>query len=1068
MTKFKILALFACHTNCLKKYFVNLNNIYKLLPYIDNFAFIDSESEILARKLKNDVMNINKYKDYIFKANDQYLDFGKWVYGLENINHSDYDYVLLINDSIIIIEEIKNYFHYLENLNKEINLYAYNDSSQLGIYHYQSYFFSLNKKIIKNFIDFYYIKKPNIVNQRSLIENMELNLIKIDSNYDCFLKIGREWNVNKNIYWENEELYKKMINNNKFHIFKLKKIVDFYTSYKYDKQKITSLFNNKYYINNYSDLNFLDDGIDHFKTNGFSEGRKCTNKVIEVLPDYYQEKLKNINLYCLFGVPDDFDIYHYKNNNDLTKLKNVECINHYYNEGNEKDYDYLDKNNNLWNIEKNKLYSRYLKNIYGIDFTFPDDFSLHEYSILNQNNKGIINNLIVFSRNKNKLYNFENIKNNINIDNLKKIFKELSDKTEEEVILFYIKKLKNINFKLPVDFDYNVYLKMYDDVSEFTDKELIEDHYKYIGYVENRLYNMKNIDIKDYKKYYDDISNLSNDDAIKHYFKYGFKEKRIYKLPNDFDLLAYKFYNIKDLLNKSEFELKKHYFNVGCKKNLNYKLPIDFNLKNYKSLHEQLINYNDNELKKHYILYGSKVNMIYKIPDDFNEDEYKNVFTYLKDKDKNFIIKFFYDTGYRTNKIYKPIKDFNPNIYKNLYDDLENLTDIDAYNHFYLHGLREKRIYKLPDKFDINLIKKFLPKLNNLSTKEATRYFMKNNLFTNRLKKLPYGFNEKLYKFYNKDLKHLDNNLLKEHYLLYGYKEKRKYYLPYNFNLDEYIELNSELSNSSMDKIIDHIIDNKIYNYELPVDFSCQNYKKFNKSLSNLSDVQLKKHYLKFGEKNKLLYKIPYNFDLEFYRISNKDLDKLNNKELLNHFLEYGYKEGRKYSSNNKKNNLPHDFNFENYRKMNPELFYYDDYNYLKNHYLNFGKHEGKLYKLPDDFDPIMYKRLNPDLMNLSNNDLKNHFINFFFKENRKYKFPEDFNHSFYNKIYFNNINMNNYELEDHFINIGSKRNFMYKIPKDFNVIHYRKLNQDLDKLNDDQLYFHYFNIGIHEKRIYK
>ena len=38
---------------------------------------------------------------------------------------------------------------------------------------------------------------------------MELNLIKIDSNYDCFLKIGREWNVNKNIYWENEELYKK-------------------------------------------------------------------------------------------------------------------------------------------------------------------------------------------------------------------------------------------------------------------------------------------------------------------------------------------------------------------------------------------------------------------------------------------------------------------------------------------------------------------------------------------------------------------------------------------------------------------------------------------------------------------------------------------------------------------------------------------------------------------------------------------------------------------------------------------------------------------------------------------
>ena len=147
----------------------------------------------------------------------------------------------------------------------------------------------------------------------------------------------------------------------------------------------------------------------------------------------------------------------------------------------------------------------------------------------------------------------------------------------------------------------------------------------------------------------------------------------------------------------------------------------------------------------------------------------------------------------------------------------------------------------------------------------------------------------------------------------------------------------------------------------------------------------------------------------------------------MNHFIEYGFKEGRKYSSTNSENELPIDFNFENYRRMNPDLFYYDDYNYLKNHYLNFGKYDGKLYKLPFDFNPLVYKKLNPDLKSLNYEQLKNHFINYFFKENRKYKIPEDFNHSFYKKIYFNNKIITDNELEDHYLNIGCYKKYIYK-----------------------------------------
>ena len=59
---------------------------------------------------------------------------------------------------------------------------------------------------------------------------------------------------------------------------------------------------NKFYLNNYNDLKFLEDGISHFKMNGFIEGRKCSVKKLDVLPDYYVEKLKNINLLCLFDI----------------------------------------------------------------------------------------------------------------------------------------------------------------------------------------------------------------------------------------------------------------------------------------------------------------------------------------------------------------------------------------------------------------------------------------------------------------------------------------------------------------------------------------------------------------------------------------------------------------------------------------------------------------------------------------------------------------------------------------------------------------------------------------------
>jgi len=82
---------------------------------------------------------------------------------------------------------------------------------------------------------------------------------------------------------------------------------------------------------------------------------------------------------------------------------------------------------------------------------------------------------------------------------------------------------------------------------------------------------------------------------------------------------------------------------------------------------------------------------------------------------------------------------------------------------------------------------------------------------------------------------------------------------------------------------------------------------------------------------------------------------------------------------------FPNDFSFDFYRLFYEDLRNYDNI-FLKNHYLEFGKNEGRHYKLPDGFSVESYKALNNDLNHLNDNDLMIHYINSGIKEGRKYK----------------------------------------------------------------------------------
>jgi len=716
MNKYNILGLIANHTTNNIKYNVSINNISLIQKYLKDIIIIDSKNESMAEKLKNEYVENNKVKDYIYVENNNYFDFGKWIFYLENHNYNEYDYILFLNDSVILTEDIHNYFIYINNImSDDINLYGYNDSTQIK-YHYQSYLFLIKTNIINKFIDFFNQKKNLVVDLESLIHNVELNLHTIDNNIDCFIKIGNEYNLEKNLYWENDSLYSYLLSNNIFGIMKIKKIFDMHKEYKITIYGSSiKKFDYYFYKTYYDDLHDLSNSelFTHFIENGQYEGRRYNKNSITFLKDFYREKLDKIKLLYFFDIPSDFDIYYYKKNYiDIRDLSNTEAMLHYINYGiyEGRMYNKHDDKNYYLNLF-------YLNKLNG-EYTYDND-DLHHLNIYSYI---ILNNSITD-------YGYMNaLKHYLSIGKKNKL---LAHKKDLDDILIF--------------FDSNMYKKIHSEVNNLSNIELIKH---FIKYNSNNIYIIPNdFDYEIYKNIYDDMKNMSIDELKLHYISYGWKEGRIYKLPDDFNPNEYK--NIhNDLQNMKDEELINHYLCYGYQEKriykikyekandekMNLKIPNDFECTIYKKIYNDLENMNNKELMEHYLMHGYHEKRIYKIPDDFDSNTYKKIYNDLQNLSEEELMEHYLIHGYHENRIYKIPDDFDSNTYKKIYNDLQNLSEEELIEHYLMHGYHENRIYKIPDDFDYTIYKKIYNDLQNMSDEQ-----------------------------------------LKEHYLIHGYHENRKY-----------------------------------------------------------------------------------------------------------------------------------------------------------------------------------------------------------------------------------------------------------------------------------------------------
>jgi hypothetical protein len=100
MSKRKLLAIFDNHTYDILKYNISIHNMSHIIDYFENICVVDTINFEYSNKLKDFFTKNEKINNFLLIENNEYFDFGKWIYALNNINYYDYDYIVFINDSI--------------------------------------------------------------------------------------------------------------------------------------------------------------------------------------------------------------------------------------------------------------------------------------------------------------------------------------------------------------------------------------------------------------------------------------------------------------------------------------------------------------------------------------------------------------------------------------------------------------------------------------------------------------------------------------------------------------------------------------------------------------------------------------------------------------------------------------------------------------------------------------------------------------------------------------------------------------------------------------------------------
>jgi len=279
-TATKTLCIVACHTSSDLKIKCLLKNIHYFEEIANDIVYINSTEF----KRQNIIANM------VYIPNDKTVCYGKYLHVLQNMDISQYDNVILTNDSYVITKSLARF----KNLfNASVEMTALNCSNQISK-HYPDWLRRYNKAGINKLIEFYKNNLTNYKSFQSLIQNIEVKCHVIHKNsinvlYDAIP------GYTGNIHFDNTQLKDYLYNKN-YPIIKIKKL-QFTT---YNNRQLPSDFNSAEYKSLHPDLSELsaNDAISHFINHGMAEGRTYKKQGQPLIyPSFLTQYLNECNFY---------------------------------------------------------------------------------------------------------------------------------------------------------------------------------------------------------------------------------------------------------------------------------------------------------------------------------------------------------------------------------------------------------------------------------------------------------------------------------------------------------------------------------------------------------------------------------------------------------------------------------------------------------------------------------------------------------------------------------------------------------------------------------------------------
>ena len=299
----------------------NIFNKFEKTNRFYNKDYFNKKNKIYKYILNNNL----KKNDFDDLAKDNIINI------LNNLDYKKFDYITFINDNYIYCENLKDYFNYVNKY--QLDFYSYTDSTEY-IYHFQLYLFTIKsssvlkfKKFINTTID------ENIVFKIHLLFEKKMPFLKI-----AYLKN----NIDNNIF-HNTKFFYELIKKKILPIINLNMLFSIKNNYKYTfYQNIPEYFDIDIYKSNKDLAHYNDEQLySHFLNYGQYEFRVFSNYNY-VLPKFIRNYLKEYNILIYFDVPEDFNVFKYREyNSDLNNLNIRDLLIHWINYGYYEDRKYL-------------------------------------------------------------------------------------------------------------------------------------------------------------------------------------------------------------------------------------------------------------------------------------------------------------------------------------------------------------------------------------------------------------------------------------------------------------------------------------------------------------------------------------------------------------------------------------------------------------------------------------------------------------------------------------------------------------------------------------------------------